>query len=108
MIIFFFSTLSNAKTVVGALNKVSGKISKVVIEDDREISFETIKIVVRTCRKSSPDEPPENYAFIEIWDLKHNKENKKIFSGWMFSSSPSASALEHAVYDVWIIDCKDF
>jgi len=29
-----------------------------------------------------------------------------IFRGWMFASSPALNALEHAVYDVWVIDCK--
>ncbi|MFT5180431.1 MAG: hypothetical protein ACI8S3_000304, partial [Alphaproteobacteria bacterium] len=28
-----------------------------------------------------------------------------LFSGWMFASSPALSALEHAVYDVWVVDC---
>lgn len=29
-----------------------------------------------------------------------------IFSGWMFASSPALSALQHPVYDIWVIDCK--
>lgn len=29
-----------------------------------------------------------------------------VFSGWMFASSPALSALQHPVYDVWVIDCK--
>jgi hypothetical protein len=29
-----------------------------------------------------------------------------VFSGWMFASSPALNALEHPVYDVWVIDCK--
>ncbi len=29
-----------------------------------------------------------------------------IFSGWMFASSPALSALQHPVYDVWVIDCN--
>lgn len=29
-----------------------------------------------------------------------------VFSGWMFESSPALSALQHPVYDVWVIDCK--
>jgi len=29
-----------------------------------------------------------------------------IFRGWMFASSPALNPLEHAVYDVWVIDCK--
>lgn len=30
----------------------------------------------------------------------------RIFSGWMFASSPALNAMEHPVYDVWVIDCK--
>lgn len=30
----------------------------------------------------------------------------RIFSGWMFGSSPGLNALEHPIYDVWVIDCK--
>lgn len=30
----------------------------------------------------------------------------RIFSGWMFASSPGLNALEHPIYDVWVIDCK--
>lgn len=33
-------------------------------------------------------------------------EGVNIFRGWMFASSPALNALEHAVYDVWVIDCK--
>ena len=29
-----------------------------------------------------------------------------IFRGWMYASSPALNALEHGVYDVWVIDCK--
>lgn len=30
----------------------------------------------------------------------------RIFSGWMFASSPALNSMEHPVYDVWVIDCK--
>lgn len=33
-------------------------------------------------------------------------EGENIFRGWMFASSPTLNALEHPVYDVWVIDCK--
>lgn len=33
-------------------------------------------------------------------------EGTNIFRGWMFASSPALNALEHPVYDVWVIDCK--
>ena len=106
LIILFNNKFGFGKTTIGALNKVSGKVSKLIIEDDGEIFFGSLKIIAHTCTKSPPEEPPENKAFLEVWDIKYDQENKKIFNGWMFSSSPSISALEHAVYDVWIIDCK--
>ena len=28
-----------------------------------------------------------------------------LFRGWMFASSPALNALEHPVYDIWVIDC---
>lgn len=33
-------------------------------------------------------------------------EPEFLFSGWMFASSPGLSALEHPVYDVWVIRCR--
>lgn len=33
-------------------------------------------------------------------------EGVNIFRGWMFASSPALNALEHPVYDVWVIDCQ--
>ena len=105
IIFTFYSSTTNSLTILGALNKVSGKISKIKIEDNNETYFGTLKIIVKTCNKSLPEDPPENSAFIQIWNQKLDKEEIKIFSGWMFSSSPSISALDHAVYDVWVIDC---
>ena len=34
-------------------------------------------------------------------------EDSQLFSGWMFASSPGLSALEHPVYDVWVIRCTE-
>tara|TARA_Y100000815_G_scaffold273783_1_gene305957 strand:- start:1790 stop:2188 length:399 start_codon:yes stop_codon:yes gene_type:complete len=105
IIFTFYSSIASSVTILGALNKVSGKISKIKIEDNNETYFGSLKIIVKTCNKSLPEDPPENSAFIQIWNQKLDKEEIKIFSGWMFSSSPSISALDHAVYDVWVIDC---
>jgi hypothetical protein len=35
-----------------------------------------------------------------------NREVKRIFSGWMFAASPGLNAVDHAVYDVWLTECK--
>lgn len=38
--------------------------------------------------------------------VAQDPNKKTIFSGWMFASSPGLNAVEHPVYDVWLIDCK--
>ena len=32
-------------------------------------------------------------------------DNPILFSGWMYASSPGLNALEHPVYDIWVIRC---
>jgi hypothetical protein len=39
-------------------------------------------------------------------NLPSSLDPDRIFAGWMFASSPALNALEHPVYDVWVIDCK--
>ena len=34
-----------------------------------------------------------------------NNEKEFIYQGWMISSSPSTTPLEHPIYDVWLQDC---
>ena len=60
---------------------------------------------VQSCQKSSPIDEPESAAFVQVWETDTNNESKWVFSGWMFSSSPGLSPMDHPVYDVWVIDC---
>jgi hypothetical protein len=66
---------------------------------------------VKNCQKTPPEEIPETYAFIQIDDLKlgsqrEDSKQERVFSGWMLSSSPAISALDHSVYDVWVLACN--
>lgn len=94
--------------VLRAIDKVSARHHTFEIPVDRTVKFgASLYIKARACRKASPLDQPESAAFLQIWERKpHEQESKWIFSGWMFSSSPSLSAMEHPVYDVWVIDCK--
>jgi hypothetical protein len=29
-----------------------------------------------------------------------------VFRGWMFASAPAVSAMDHPVYDIWVVDCR--
>ena len=89
-----------------ALDKVTGRTSTVEVKVGEVAEFGTLLIKVNVCKTNPPEETPENAAFLEIINLPR-KTNKgtKIFSGWMFSSSPALSALESSSYDVWVLKC---
>ena len=44
--------------------------------------------------------------FLEVEEIRPDEPSIALFMGWMFSSSPALSALEHPVYDVWVLECK--
>lgn len=92
--------------VLQGLDKVTARISTIEAPIGEEVTFGTLVITARTCRNRPPEEPPETTAFLEVIDDKPGEPPRLVFSGWMFASSPALSALEHAVYDVWVIDCR--
>ena len=53
------------------------------------------------------EETPESAAFLEIVERRPGEAPATPFVGWMFASSPALSAMEHPVYDVWVLDCKN-
>lgn len=99
--------LPSSKTaVLQGLDKITGHVRTIEAVIDQPVRFGTLDILVRTCRKRPPEEPPESAAYLQITETKPGEPSKSLFSGWMFASSPAVSALEDPVYDVWVIDCK--
>ena len=93
--------------VLQALDKVTARISTFDAPVDQAVKFGTLEIRARYCRKTPPEETPESVAFLEIDEVRRGEAATRRFSGWMFASSPAVSALEHPVYDVWVVDCKN-
>ena len=89
------------------LDKTSARVSQFAAPVGSAVRFGTLSIRVRDCEKNPPEEPPESAAFIEIDEQRPGEQTaKRLFSGWMFASSPALSALEHPVYDVNLLDCR--
>lgn len=91
--------------VLQGLDKVTARISKFTAELDAPVVFGTLEITARACHKKPPEEPPESAAFLEIREKQQGAPVQLLFSGWMFASTPGLSALQHPVYDVWVLDC---
>lgn len=92
--------------VLQGLDKITARVSTFEAPIGQPARFGTLAIVARTCQKKPPEEPPESAAFVEVTDMKPGEAAVTLFRGWMFASSPAVSALEHPVYDVWIVDCR--
>ncbi|EAP91179.1 MAG: DUF2155 domain-containing protein [Oceanicaulis sp.] len=97
--------------VLRGLDKVTARTRDFEAPIGEEVRFGALSITVPYCRKRPPEEPPEVYAFLEIEDRRTDgfgvqAEGELMFSGWMFASNPALNALEHPVYDVWVIDCR--
>ncbi len=87
------------------LDKITARISTFHAPIGEPVMFGSLEITARTCHKTPPEEPPERTVFLEIVDARPDSPRRELFTGWMFASSPAVSALEHPVYDVWVIDC---
>jgi hypothetical protein len=88
------------------LDKITARVSQFNAPVGQSVRFGKLLVIVRECRRSPPEERPENAAFVEIYETRPGEAKERLFSGWMFSSSPALSALEHAVYDVNLLACK--
>ena len=93
--------------VMQGLDKVTARISTFELEVDRPYDFGSLELVLRACWKTPPAEPPASAAFLEIGEVDPDSPRQRLVRGWMFASSPAISALEHGVYDVWVMECKN-
>lgn len=97
--------LRHQTVVLQALDKVTARTSLIEAPIGEEVRLGTLGITARSCLETPPTEPPESAAFLEIRTLDPGQPPASVFTGWMFASTPALSALEHPVYDVWVIDC---
>ncbi len=98
--------ISHSTVTLRALDKITARITEIELPVGEEGHFGTLALNVRYCRTRPPIEPPETFAYIEIDDMKRGGTRERVFEGWMVASSPALNALEHPVYDVWVMSCK--
>jgi hypothetical protein len=92
--------------ILGGLDKVAARTKKFEVNLKQKVVYNTLIVTVHACKTRPPEEPPESAAFLEVQERKSDGSTQMVFSGWMFASSPALNALEHPVYDVWVISCK--
>ncbi len=96
----------NTIAVIQGLNKITAKTSILEAKVGDTIRFGKITITIHKCWQAALDQKPESKILLEVHDNDQSSKNR-IFYGWMFSSSPSISALEHPIYDITAVSCKN-
>lgn len=101
------ATIEREVAVLRWLDKVTGRVDTLQVPVNETVRVQTLEIIVRACLERPPEEPPESAAFVDVYEVKPGEPTAEVFRGWMFASSPALSAMEHPVYDLWVLDCRD-
>ena len=101
---FFFEIIVLAETIaeIRAIDRITGRSFKLKIPLNEDVVFSNLILSIKYCYKNPIDKEIENYAYLIV---KDKLLNDLVFEGWMFSSSPSLSSLEHPINDIWLLNC---
>ncbi|KZL21821.1 hypothetical protein PsAD2_00247 [Pseudovibrio axinellae] len=98
--------IKNPVAVFKGLDKITGRITTFDVYIDETVQFGALQVTPRVCNSRPRTEASQTTAFIEVDELTLDSKVRRIFSGWMFASNPGVHAVEHSVYDIWLINCK--
>ena len=98
--------IENPLAVFSGLDKITARIITFEAEIDETVQFGSLLLTARACYTRPATESPNTTAFIEVEEVALDQSVEKIFAGWIFASSPGLNAIEHPVYDLWLLDCR--
>jgi len=99
--------LANPVATFAGLDKITGRITRFDVYIDETVLFGALEITPRACyNRPATDTLQRTSAFLEVDQVSLDGAAKRLFTGWMFADSPALNAVDHAVYDVWLIECK--
>lgn len=96
----------NAVAVFAGLDKITGRTTTFDVPIGETAQFGALQVTPRACYTRPPTETQNTTSFAEVNEVTLQGQAKRIFTGWMFASSPGLHAVEHPIYDVWLIGCK--
>jgi hypothetical protein len=98
--------LNNPVAEFSGLDKITGRTITFDVLIDETVQFGALQVTPRVCHTRPPTEPAQTTSFVEVDEITLTNEIRRLFTGWMFAASPGLHAVEHPIYDVWLIGCK--
>ncbi len=99
--------ISNPVAVFAGLDKIMGVTTNFETKIGEEKKFGGLSVKADVCYTAPITEDPKTVAFVEVDEVRTDGSRSRIFSGWMFAESPGLNAVEHPIYDVWLVGCRD-
>ena len=94
-----------SSVLLRSVDKLTGRTKEIKISTDTPKKLGSLNITLQRCLKKPPEETPENSAFLLIEEENREGETNQIFNGWMLSSNPAISPMEHPIWDIWVVEC---
>ena len=102
-----FKNLKSSQAILIGLDKITAKSSELVVNLNESIQFGPLKIKILKCGKVKINNKTDSVAYMQVKDLtKSQNEQVFIFNGWTFSSNPSLTPFDHAIYDIKLLNCN--
>lgn len=98
--------VTNPIAEFAGIDKITGRIITFDVYIDETVQFGALQVTPRVCYSRPQTEEPKTDSFVEVDEITLDRKIRRIFTGWMFAESPGLNAVEHAVYDVWLKECK--
>ncbi|MEM9344557.1 MAG: DUF2155 domain-containing protein [Pseudomonadota bacterium] len=90
--------------VLRGLDKISGEVIDMTLAQGETAELGRLTVEMGECRYPADNPSGDAYAFLTV---TAEGLDAPAFEGWMVSSSPALSALDHPRYDVWVIRCNN-
>lgn len=98
--------IENPVAVFSGIDKITGRITTFDVYVGETVQFGALQVTPRVCYSRDESEAPKTNTFVEVDEITLDRKIRRLFTGWMFADSPGLNAVDHAVYDVWLKDCK--
>ncbi|MCC0033652.1 MAG: DUF2155 domain-containing protein [Hoeflea sp.] len=98
--------IENPVAVFSGIDKITGRITTFDVYVGETVQFGALQVTPRVCYSRDETEAPKTDTFVEVDEITLDRKIRRLFTGWMFADSPGLNAVDHAVYDVWLKDCK--
>ncbi len=100
------TTIANPIAQFAGLDKITARLTKFDVYLNETVQYGALRVTPRACYTRPLTETPRTSVFVEVDQISLRGASKRIFTGWMFAESPALNAIDNAVYDLWLVSCK--